>query len=121
MSDDIGPIHLELATEHPFLGRRVAEEPLVSDAMIHGVERESRRLLVRALEHATAHVTAHARALSSLVEALLEHETLDEGALLEVLRREAPIPEKNGGRPVAASAPPVPPPALSFGREPGDD
>jgi cell division protease FtsH len=105
MSEDLGPIHLELATEHPFLGRRVAEEPLVSDATIYGVEQESRRLLVHALETATALVSEHAGALGALVDALLEHETLDEDALLAVLRDVEPAFRHDANGPAQASAP----------------
>jgi cell division protease FtsH len=86
MSDDIGPVHLDLQSEHPFLGRRVAEEAQVSDQTIHGVERESRRLLVTALDVASESLTTHARALDALVTRLLADETLDESMLLATMR-----------------------------------
>lgn len=86
MSDDIGPVHLDLHNEHPFLGRRVAEEAQVSDATIFGVEQESRRLLVAALDVASQKLTEHRSALDALVAALLDQETLDEDSLNAIFR-----------------------------------
>jgi cell division protease FtsH len=109
MSEAIGPMHLELQSEHPFLGRRVAEEAQVSDATIYGVEQESRRLLVAALEVASEQLARHAGALEELVAALLDQETLDEDALLALLRRTvssvppervaSPAPRATNGQP----------------------
>jgi cell division protease FtsH len=98
MSADIGPIHLELHSEHPFLGRRVAEEPLVSDATTYTVEQEARRILVHALEVAAEQIATYKGALCELVDRLLEHETLDEEALLEVLHRAEPHVERAAPR-----------------------
>ncbi len=112
MSTDLGPIHLELQTEHPFLGRRVAEEPMVSDATAYSVEQESRRILLTALEIAERQVESHRDALEELTRALLEHETLDEDALMAILRRAEPHVDRAAPRVQTGHA------ALQFERDP---
>jgi cell division protease FtsH len=98
MSPELGPVHLELSNEHPFLGRRVAEEAMVSDAAAYGVEQEARRILLEAMEIAENQVATHKEGLDELVHQLLEHETLDEESLLEILRRTEPYVERAAPR-----------------------
>ena len=90
MSRDVGPIHLDLHAEHPFLGRRVADQPQVSEQTTFAVEQESRSIVLVALELAENRLLAHRDVLDELSERLLERETLDEPALLSVLERAEP-------------------------------
>jgi cell division protease FtsH len=111
MSPEVGPIHLDLHTEHPFLGRRVAAESTVSDTTAYAVEQEARRILLAALDTADQQVTGHREALEELVVQLLEHETLDEDALMDILHRAEPHVDRAAPRLQAGHA------ALQFSKE----
>ncbi len=101
MSDKLGPIHLEHRSQHPFLGARIATDAGVSDASIHEIELESRRLLLDALEDARETIQAHRPEMTRLIDALLEHETLDADALERLLSSTTSVPS---GERVAAHA-----------------
>jgi cell division protease FtsH len=85
MSAKVGPVFHDLHEEHPFLGRRVARDGGVSDATAHLVECETRDILVDAHERAELLLEHHREKLEQLVDALLEHETLEEEALEQLL------------------------------------
>ncbi len=92
MSERVGPLYLEHHTEHPFLGQRLAMEGSVSDATIRAIEEEAKRLLNKAVEEATATILRHRGALERLVEALLEHETLERPAILQIFEEAESLP-----------------------------
>jgi len=81
MSARVGPVFHEQRLEHPFLGQRLATDGGVSDATTHAIEDEARVVLVRALEVAKRTIDAHRGSLDRVVAALLEHETMEKGAL----------------------------------------
>jgi cell division protease FtsH len=85
MSDAVGPVYHDHHTEHPFLGQRLASEGGVSDATVHSIETEARRILNVALEHAKAKIREHMDALERLVAALLEQESVERVALVQLL------------------------------------
>jgi cell division protease FtsH len=85
MSEALGPVRYDVQEEHAFLGQRIATETGTSDATVHAIETEARKLLGRALAAATAAITAHRARLERLVAALLEHETLERDALDDLL------------------------------------
>jgi cell division protease FtsH len=84
MSEGLGPAYYEHDVEHPFLGQRVATDRGISDATTHAIERETRRLLERALTAALQVLTAHRAELDRLAHELLVHETLEADALKAV-------------------------------------
>ena len=92
MSDSVGPMYIEHRTEHPFLGQTIATEGGVSDATVHQVEEESRRILLRASQQAQDLITARRRELERLVEALLDHESIECDELHELLG--SPVSER---------------------------
>jgi cell division protease FtsH len=96
MSEALGPVHLEHRSEHPFLGARIATDGGVSDATVHEIEHEARRLLDSARNDARGLVVEHRHVLDRLVEALLERETLEKDDLRAVL--EAPSAPSSGPR-----------------------
>jgi cell division protease FtsH len=100
MSDRIGPVFYEHRTAHPFLGREIAAEAATSDATIHLIEEEVRRVLADALQTTRAMLTAQREALDAVVVALLEHETLENAELTALLEA-----HRAGERPALASAP----------------
>jgi cell division protease FtsH len=85
MSDQLGPVYYDVHEQHAFLGQRIATDSGTSDATIHIIECEARKLLGHALTSAIAAVTQHRGQLDRLVTALLEHETLEREDLDAVL------------------------------------
>jgi cell division protease FtsH len=104
MSDALGPVHYDVHEEHPFLGQRIATDGGTSDATVHAIEDEARKLLARALASASTTIAAHRPKLDALVAALLEHETLEQDALADVL---GPRAEPRGVVPIEAPLPPT--------------
>lgn len=85
MSERLGPVYYEHGAEHPFLGRRLATDSGTSDATIHVIEEETRQVLLDAVSAATNQLQARREVLERLVNALLEHETLEAQDLTALL------------------------------------
>lgn len=85
MSERIGPVYHEHRTEHPFLGQMLATEGGTSDATVHLIEEETRRILMTSADAAKALIERHRATLGRLVDALLERETLERAELEELL------------------------------------
>jgi cell division protease FtsH len=98
MSERVGPVFHEHRTSHPFLGQKLATEGTTSDATVHEIELETRRVLGDALAAAREILTAHRPALDKMIAALLEHETLEKDELSTYL---------NGGQASSALAAPT--------------
>jgi len=102
MSDQVGPVYHEHHTEHPFLGQTLATESGISDATVHAIEVEARRILGLAAEQAKERIAQHRDALDRLVKVLLEHESVERGVLVELLgepTRPRPAPHVVNGAP----------------------
>ena len=85
MSEEVGPVYHEHHTEHPFLGQQLATDGGVSDATIHAIENEARRILGRALDEAKHRIAEHRETLDKLVDVLLEQESIEGSALIGLL------------------------------------
>jgi cell division protease FtsH len=85
MSERIGPVFHEHRTEHAFLGRIVGTDGGTSDATVHVLEDESRKILAEALVKAKSAIVAHRAPLERLVAALLATETLGRAELERLL------------------------------------
>jgi cell division protease FtsH len=92
MSERIGPVFYEHRTSHPFLGQQLAIEGSTSDATVHAIEEETRRILNEALAGTRGILLAHRVALDDLVAALLKHETLETDQLAKYLSAQG-VPE----------------------------
>jgi cell division protease FtsH len=90
MSDSVGPVFYDHRSEHPFLGQMLAADGGISDATIHTIEQEARKLLVKAKAEAQAAVVEHRAALDGLVSELLAHETIDKSDLVRILGPSVP-------------------------------
>jgi cell division protease FtsH len=90
MSDAIGPVYHEHRTEHPFLGQVLATEGGTSDATVHKIEEETRRILADALEGSLRTISEHRAELDRLGLELVEHETLEKDELGRLLGPGAP-------------------------------
>jgi cell division protease FtsH len=85
MSEEVGPVYHEHHTEHPFLGQTLAADGGVSDATVHAIENEARRILGRCLEQAKQRIAEHRDTLDKLVDVLLEQESVEGTALINLL------------------------------------
>src|SRR5215813_5964350 len=85
MSKALGPVHYAVHEEHAFLGQRIATDSGTSDATVHAIENEARKLLGQALAQATALITTNRAELDRLAAALLQEETLERDRLDELL------------------------------------
>ena len=85
MSERVGPVYHEHKTEHPFLGQTLATEGGTSDATIHIIEDETRKILGAALSGAEQILREHRAEIERLVAALLERETVEKDELGKVL------------------------------------
>jgi cell division protease FtsH len=85
MSDAIGPVYHEHRTEHPFLGQMLATEGGTSDATVHQIEEETRRILHAAQQTAEATVKERRSEMDALVSYLIEHESVDKTELSRLL------------------------------------
>ena len=104
MSDQLGPAYYDIDVEQAFLGARIANDRVTSDATVHSIEEEARRLLARALATATSTISAHRQRLDRLSAALIERETLEAADLDVVLGPREPGPDVV---PVDAPVPPT--------------
>jgi cell division protease FtsH len=85
MSDRVGPLYVEHAEEHPFLGQKIAAGTAISDVTTREIESESRALLDRALQSAIELLSKHRALHGRLVEELLARETLEKAELAALL------------------------------------
>ena len=85
MSENVGPVFYEHRNEHPFLGQTLATDGGTSDATVHLIEQEARRVLLKASEDAKKTIVQHRDALDRLVAALLATETVERSELMTLL------------------------------------
>ncbi|HEY8555416.1 MAG TPA: ATP-dependent zinc metalloprotease FtsH [Burkholderiales bacterium] len=102
MSDRIGLVQLA-PRENPFLGGMggFGQNRPFSEATARLVDEEVQRIIQESYEQAKTLLTRHRKAMDALVQALLEHETLDEKQILEVTGL-SPAPALESGRAAAA-------------------
>lgn len=85
MSEAVGPVYHEHRTEHPFLGHSLATDSGTSDATVHDIEREAKRILSEAVIQAGDYIKQHREPFDRLVAALVERETVNRDELRELL------------------------------------
>jgi len=106
MSDDLGPMRLGSARGEVFLGRDLGSDPDYSDAVAARIDAEIRRLLDTAHDLARSILQRNRQTLDRLAGALMEQETLEADAVLEILDRAEPwtAPGSAGSRAASAAA-----------------
>ncbi|HTP64493.1 MAG TPA: ATP-dependent zinc metalloprotease FtsH [Geobacteraceae bacterium] len=77
MSDKIGAVTVTRGEEHPFLGRKLAEEKTFSEEMAWLIDQEIAALIRDAEKKADELLTANRALLDALAGALIEEETLE--------------------------------------------
>ena len=85
MSEWLGPVYHQHKTQQTFLGQTLAMEGATSDATVHAIELEVKRVLSEAAEAAKMTIRDHRVAYDRLVAALLEHETIERDELTALL------------------------------------
>ncbi len=85
MSESLGPMGLRDGEEHPFLGRELTEPRNYSEATAQLIDQEVRGLLMTAETACLRRLENHRRELQILIDALLEHESLDQDAITALL------------------------------------
>ncbi len=85
MSESVGPVFHEHRTEHPFLGQRMATDGGTSDATVHAIEQEARRILLLSVKEADDIIRKHQDALEALRDYLLDKETIERADLATLL------------------------------------
>ena len=85
MSDALGPVGYRAGEAHPFLGMELSEPKEYSEATAELIDQEVRRLLTQAETLVSELLGSHAEQLQQLIDALLEHESLDRQQLIKLL------------------------------------
>ncbi len=85
MSDKIGAMTFSRGEEHPFLGRKLAEEKTFSEEMAGLIDQEIGAIIREAEKKADELVSANRASLDALAGALMEEETLDGKRVDEIL------------------------------------
>lgn len=85
MSEKIGAMTFSRGEEHPFLGRKLAEEKTFSEGMAWRIDQEISSIIKEAEDKAVELVGANKAKLDALAAALLEEETLDGKRVDEIL------------------------------------
>lgn len=91
VSEKVGPVTFSRGEEHPFLGRKLAEEKGFSEAMAWEIDQEITAIVRHEEEAAEALLSANRARLDALPAALQEEETLD-GLRVEAILQLGPTP-----------------------------
>ncbi|MBV8488105.1 MAG: ATP-dependent zinc metalloprotease FtsH [Planctomycetaceae bacterium] len=85
MSERVGPVSFKTMSEHPFLGREMAEPRDHSEYMQQIIDEEVARILREADEQAYRLLEEHRDEMERLTEALIEREVLTESEITELI------------------------------------
>jgi cell division protease FtsH len=86
MSDKLGPMQYGKPAGEVFLGRDYARQQDYSDEVAAFIDEEVRKLISAAHEEARSILERHSDAMERMVEALIETETVDRGAVAELFK-----------------------------------
>lgn len=89
MSKKVGAVTFSRGEEHPFLGRKLAEEKSFSEAMAWRIDQEIAAFIRRAEQQADELLSANRTSLDLLAEALQAEETLDGARVDEIIGRKS--------------------------------
>ena len=85
MSETVGPVAFSRGEEHPFLGRKLAEEKSFSEEMAWRIDQEITIIIREGERVADQLLVANRVSLDALAAALQEEETLDGARIAEIL------------------------------------
>ena len=96
MSDALGPVGYRSGEAHPFLGMELSEPKEYSEATAELIDKEVRKMLSQAEALVSELLNSHAQQLQQLIDALLEHESLDRQQIVKLLGDPAVCPTLSG-------------------------
>jgi len=88
MSDLLGPVHFRAGSEHPFLGYEITQEKDFSEDTARKIDEEVHRIISQAEKLATETLANNKTSLNSLIDELLQRETLDKQSVDELLAKD---------------------------------
>lgn len=94
MSSDVGPLKLGSASGEMMFGRDMGHQRDYSERLAERVDTEVRQLLEAAHDEAYTVINANRAILDDLAAKLLEHETLDQTALVEIFANVQKLPPR---------------------------
>lgn len=97
MSTTLGPVVYGKKEELVFLGREISEQRDYSESVAEQIDAEIRSIITAAYERAKTILTQYRSQLDRIGQQLIEVETLDRNAFIELF--DETVPEKNGGTP----------------------
>ena len=110
MSEKLGPRTFGKREELVFLGREISEQRDYSDSVAQTIDEEVHRLIDTAYHTAKDVLTVHEAKLNQVAQYLIENETLEGEALMELFKSpEPPAPEPLPPEPSTAKPPPAKP------------
>jgi cell division protease FtsH len=103
MSDLLGPLTLGVKQHEVFLGRDLSAQQDYSPQIAFEIDSEIRRFIDEAHDEALEILTAHRMHLDRLAEVLIERETIDKDALVELLDGLIKRPQRAGASGMAVA------------------
>ncbi|MFL0732638.1 MAG: ATP-dependent metallopeptidase FtsH/Yme1/Tma family protein, partial [Prochlorococcus sp.] len=91
---DLGPVSLESGNQEVFLGRDLMTRSDISDAISHQIDQAVRKMVKLCYVETVQLVKQHREAMDTLVEILIEKETIDGDEFRSIVNEFASIPEK---------------------------
>lgn len=85
MSDKLGPVTFRHGEDHMFLGKEIAQQKDFSEHTAQIIDEEIQRIIQDAEKKTTELIKTNQKKLKKLADALLEHETIDNGDMDEIL------------------------------------
>jgi cell division protease FtsH len=85
MSEKLGPVTVTRGEEHPFLGRKLAQEKSFSEEMAWLIDQEIAAIIREAEKKGEGLLSANRPKLDALASALVEEETLEGKRVDEIL------------------------------------
>jgi cell division protease FtsH len=87
MSERLGPFTCQIGEEHVFLGREITQERDHSEHTARIIDEETQSLIMEIEGIVKEKLSEHRPALDALAEALLEHETLEDHDVDQILQK----------------------------------
>ncbi len=97
---DLGPISLEGESQEVFLGRDLMTRSDISDSIAQQIDEQVRGMVKECYSETLSIVQKNREAMDSLVEVLIEKETIDGEEFSKILSNYTPIPKKDRTVPI---------------------
>ena len=92
---ELGPVALEGGSQEVFLGRDLMSRSDISESISQQIDEQVRRMVKRCYEETVSLVAGNREAMDSLVEMLIEKETMDGAEFAAVVAEFTQVPDKD--------------------------